>query len=179
MHQNDSQRKRSTMLLRSATCQRVKIPMKMTSQRNSNDANRNRLPLEKWTHFGDILDPNNCVTNLTLNTNKLHNPDRWWAKHKAAHPRIALIAQTYLGMNGSSTVSERAFSKCGFVTTGRRNGLSGKMLEATLFLNSCSKVPWIWKEVTMQPTRPTKKGRKVKKLVEDAEKVKEAQSRAT
>ena len=73
-------------------------------------------------------------------------------------------------MNGSSTVSERVFSKCGFVTTGRRNRLSGKMLEATLFLNSCSRVPWIWKEVAVQPT---KKGRKVKKLAENAEEVKE------
>ena len=73
-------------------------------------------------------------------------------------------------MNGSSTVSERVFSKCGFATTGGRNRLSGKMLEATLFLNSCSRVPWIWKEVAVQPT---KKGRKVKKLAENAEEVKE------
>lgn len=67
--------------------------------------------------------------------------------HVVCDIRLKGIARAYLGINGSSTVSERVFSKCGFVTEGRRNQLSGEFLEAVLFLNACSRFDWLWVKV--------------------------------
>ena len=75
------------------------------------------------------------------------DPLGWWKSHKVTHPLLAKLAQTYLAVNGSSTESERIFSLTGFLTSGRRNRLSGRMLEAILFLNSCSRTPWLWQRI--------------------------------
>lgn len=47
------------------------------------------------------------------------------------------------------------------------------MLEATLFLNSCSKVPWVWREVSMQAsTKDAEKRKEVSmQAAEEAEEV--------
>ena len=60
------------------------------------------------------------------------------------HPDLSLVARSYLGINSSSTESERIFSVCGYITEGRKNRISAKHLWDLLHLHECVKCRPIW-----------------------------------
>ena len=68
----------------------------------------------------------------------------WWKDNAKLFPTLSVVARSYLGINASSTASERIFSLCGHLTGGRRNQLGSTVLSAIMYLNSLSKIPELW-----------------------------------
>ncbi|XP_063234924.1 E3 SUMO-protein ligase ZBED1-like [Bacillus rossius redtenbacheri] len=59
----------------------------------------------------------------------------WWKNNKTRFPRVAPVAQHYLGIPATSVASERLFSKAGQVVTVKRQNLSPKTIEKLVFLH--------------------------------------------
>jgi len=68
----------------------------------------------------------------------------WWKDNAKLFPTLSVVARSHLGINASSTASERIFSLCGHLTGGRRNQLGSTVLSAMMPLNSLSKNPELW-----------------------------------
>ena len=75
------------------------------------------------------------------------NPMDFWRNHHKLFPNLSKLARTYLGINASFAASERIFSSCGLITSGKRNQISRKLLCAIVLLNEVSKRPDLWKKL--------------------------------
>jgi len=69
----------------------------------------------------------------------------FWNHNGHLFPVLAKAARMFIGINASSAASERTFSSCGFLTAGRRNQMSRKLLEALILLNEFSKCDNLWR----------------------------------
>ncbi|GAB5362261.1 hypothetical protein AAMO2058_000782600 [Amorphochlora amoebiformis] len=72
------------------------------------------------------------------------DPLIWWKKHKELFPILSSVARGYLGAAASSVASERLFSLCGHVSSGRRSRIDSSLMSAIIYLNSCSRIPELW-----------------------------------
>ncbi|GAB5360077.1 hypothetical protein AAMO2058_000596400 [Amorphochlora amoebiformis] len=72
------------------------------------------------------------------------DPLIWWKKHKKLFPILSSVARGYLGTAASSVASERLFSLCGNMSSGKRSRIDSSLMSAILYLNSCSRIPELW-----------------------------------
>ncbi|XP_056124490.1 zinc finger BED domain-containing protein 4-like [Rhinichthys klamathensis goyatoka] len=63
------------------------------------------------------------------------DPLKWWKTHKVSFPRLCKLAQTYLGIQATSSASERAFSASGNVVTNHRSCLKPEKVDMLVFLS--------------------------------------------
>ncbi|GAB5372350.1 hypothetical protein AAMO2058_001657900 [Amorphochlora amoebiformis] len=75
------------------------------------------------------------------------DPLKWWRDNRNAFPILSEVARVYLGVHATSTESERTFSKCGFLKSGRRNRMGSDLISANIYLNACSKIDWLWHQL--------------------------------
>jgi hypothetical protein len=68
--------------------------------------------------------------------NDTKDPLQWWIAHKAGFPVLSRLAFDLLSIPAMSSECERAFSKAGYMVTGRRNGVEADIIEATEMLRS-------------------------------------------
>ncbi len=61
------------------------------------------------------------------------NPLLWWQENKKQLPRLAALAQTYLGALATSVASERLFSTAGQILSSTRSRLLPDNVEKLLF----------------------------------------------
>ena len=60
---------------------------------------------------------------------------QWWKQHESALPKLSALAKRYLGIQASSSASERVFSVAGYVMRERRSKLSPQLAADLVFLN--------------------------------------------
>lgn len=68
------------------------------------------------------------------------NPLRWWKKHHSSYPHLAILAQRYLAVPGTSVPSERVFSTAGDIVTASRSILSAENVDILIFLKKNMKI---------------------------------------
>ncbi|XP_034562847.1 zinc finger BED domain-containing protein 4-like [Notolabrus celidotus] len=68
------------------------------------------------------------------------NPLRWWKKHHSSYPHLAMLAQPYLAVPGTSVPSERVFSTAGDIVTASRSVLSAENVDILIFLKKNLKI---------------------------------------
>ncbi|GAB5353895.1 hypothetical protein AAMO2058_000073400 [Amorphochlora amoebiformis] len=81
------------------------------------------------------------------NIAKKEKPLQWWNANKETYKILSRVARVYLGINAASTQIERTFSAAKQLRSGRRNRTGAKLLGVMIYLNACSKVPWLWEAV--------------------------------
>ncbi|VVC31120.1 Ribonuclease H-like domain,HAT, C-terminal dimerisation domain [Cinara cedri] len=64
------------------------------------------------------------------------DPLKWWNDGKKMYPNLFDLMLLLLCVPSTSVLSERTFSKVGYIISERRNGLSTKNTEMLIFLNS-------------------------------------------
>jgi len=84
---------------------------------------------------------------VAVKASKHSDPLAWWRKHQQLFPILSVVARSYLGAAASSVESERIFSLCGHLSSGRRSRLGSGLLSAIVYLNSCSKIPDLWSKI--------------------------------
>lgn len=62
------------------------------------------------------------------------DPLKWWKFHKVYFPRLCKLAQKYLGIQATSSASERAFSTSGNVVSNHRSCLKPDKVDMLVFL---------------------------------------------
>lgn len=62
------------------------------------------------------------------------DPLKWWKLHKVNFPRLCKLAQKYLGIQATSSASERAFSASGNVVSNHRSCLKPEKVDMLVFL---------------------------------------------
>jgi hypothetical protein len=63
------------------------------------------------------------------------NPLEWWKLNANRYPLLLTLALKYLGIPGTSTPSERIFSKAGEIVCRRRASLKPSTVDALVFLS--------------------------------------------
>ena len=108
-------------------------------------------PLKKFRHLSEMIRQRleNEEQNLAIvevdeiecymackATDDDEDPLNYWTKNASIYGKLSPIAQDILSIPASSTPIERIFSVAGYSSSGRRNRLSGKMLETEIMLKT-------------------------------------------
>jgi len=68
--------------------------------------------------------------------------------HRTQFPDLAEVARSHLGINSTSAGSERVFSVCGHIVSGRKSMISSRYMCALLRCSEISKCPKLWRVVS-------------------------------
>lgn len=66
-------------------------------------------------------------------------PYNWWKMNKTRFPKLAILANKFLGVPSTSTPSERVFSSAGNIISAKRSCLAPKNVNNLIFLHQNSK----------------------------------------
>lgn len=69
-------------------------------------------------------------SNIALNA----DPLQWWKSHLDKLPKLSIVAQAFLGIPGTSVLSERVFSCAGDIVTATRSCLDPDLVDKLIFL---------------------------------------------
>ena len=94
-------------------------------------------PLKKFRHLSEMIRQRleNEEQNLAI-VEVDEDPLNYRTKNASIYGKLSPIAQDILSFPASSTPTERIFSVAGYSSSGRRNGLSGKILETEIMLKT-------------------------------------------
>lgn len=83
-----------------------------------------RKPVDEVIHYSQENTPD-------INT----NPLEWWKLNGSRYPGLLTLVLKYLGIPGTSTPSERIFSKAGEIVCRRRSSLNPSTVDMLVFLS--------------------------------------------
>ena len=112
-----------TIAANSAKKPRITAAEKLLSSLQSSSAST-RKPMDEVILYMQEQTPH-------INT----NPLEWWKLNGCRYPRLLTLALRYLGIPGTSTPSERIFSKAGEIVCRRRSSLKPSSVDMLVFLS--------------------------------------------